>query len=45
MLNWLLGFDRERKFGLYCSDVSGVFDKMSVKRLTAKLEAMSASAK
>jgi hypothetical protein len=36
---WLLGFQRGRKFGLYCSDVSGAFDKVDAARLVAKLRA------
>ena len=31
VLTWLLGFDRGYKFLLYCSDVSGAFDKVSTK--------------
>ena len=34
---WLLGFQQGQKFGLYCSDVSGAFDKVDAQRLLAKL--------
>ena len=40
VLTWLLGFDRGRKFCLYCSDVAGAFDRVETGRLTAKLEAL-----
>ena len=36
---WLLGFSSGQKFGLYCSDVSGAFDKVDAGRLVKKLEA------
>ena len=38
-ISWLIGFQRKRKFGLYCSDVSGAFDKVDAARLGAKLRA------
>ena len=37
MLTWLVGFDKGRKYCLYCSDVSGAFDRVKAERLTAKL--------
>ena len=37
VLTWLLGFDRGKKFCLYCSDVSGAFDKVKAERLVEKL--------
>ena len=37
VLKWLLGFDKGRKFCVYCSDVAGAFDRVSAERLTAKL--------
>ena len=40
VLTWLPGFDQGRKFCLYCSDVSGAFDRVSTQRLTEKLVAL-----
>ena len=37
VLTWLLGMCRGQKFGLYCSDVSGAFDKVDATRLVHKL--------
>ena len=28
VLTWILGFDVGKKFGAYCSDVSGAFDRV-----------------
>ena len=39
VLTWLEGFWLRRKFGLYCSDVSGAFDKVDAGRLEEKLKA------
>ena len=39
MCTWLLGFQQGMNFGLYCSDVSGAFDKVDAQRLLAKLNA------
>ena len=39
VLTWLQGFDQGRKFCLYCSDVSGAFDRVKTTRLTKKLQA------
>lgn len=39
VMTWIRGFDALRKFGLYCSDVSGAFDKVSRQRLMSKLRA------
>ena len=39
VLTWLEGFWWHRKFGLYCSDVSGAFDKVDAGRLEGKLRA------
>ena len=36
---WLLGLQSGQKFGLYCSDVSGAFDRVDADRLKRKLEA------
>ena len=33
VLTWLDGFNRRRKFGVYCSDVSGAFDRVEMSRL------------
>ena len=38
-LKWVRSLGRGRKIAVYCSDVSGAFDKVSSKRLLAKLEA------
>ena len=38
-LTWLNGFCRKVKFVLYCSDVSGAFDRVRLERLLAKLRA------
>ena len=40
VLTWLQGFDQGRKFCLYCSDVSGAFDRVKTTRLTKKLQAL-----
>ena len=37
VLTWLLGFENGRKFCLYCSDVSGAFDRVKAERLVEKL--------
>ena len=39
VLTWLDGFERSLKFAVYCSDVSGAFDKVRRERLEAKLHA------
>ena len=39
-LTWILGFNSGKKFGLYCSDVSGAFDKVDTDRILAKLKAL-----
>ena len=38
VLTWLVGFEQGRKFCLYCSDVSGAFDRVKAERLVAKLQ-------
>ena len=38
VLVWLRAFACGRKVGLYCSDVSGAFDRVSCEKLVAKLE-------
>ena len=37
LLQWLWWLDSGKKVGLYCSDVSGAFDRVSSERLLAKL--------
>ncbi len=37
--SWLLLFEQGKTIGLYCSDVSGAFDRVSRDRLCAKIEA------
>ncbi len=39
MLTWLDGMDRRFKFGLYCADVAGAFDRVRAVRLCEKLRA------
>ena len=39
VLTWLRGFNEGMKFGTYCSDVSGAFDRVRVERLLDKLRA------
>ena len=39
VLVWLRGFARAQKYALYCSDVSGAFDRVEVERMVAKLRA------
>ena len=39
VLTWLVALSKGRKAAVYCSDVSGAFDRVSVKRLLQKLEA------
>ena len=38
-LTWVEGFCRRARFVLYCSDVSGAFDRVRLERLVAKLRA------
>ena len=33
MLNWISGFNDKFKFSVYCSDVSGAFDRVNRERL------------
>ena len=39
VLTWLQGFNRRLKFAVYCSDVSGAFDRVSTQRMLDKLRA------
>ena len=39
VLTWPNGFNHALKFGMYCSDVSGTFDRFNAQRLLTKLEA------
>ena len=39
VLPWLGGFQRGLKFALYCSDVSGAFDRVNTRRMIDKLRA------
>ena len=43
MLTWLKGFGFAKKYAVYCSDVSGAFDRVRVERLVAKLKAKGVS--
>ena len=38
-LTWISGFNNKLKFSIYCSDVSSAFDRVSRRRLVAKLRA------
>ena len=38
-LTWTVGFNNKLKFNVYCSDVSGAFDRVSRRRFVAKLPA------
>lgn len=38
VLTWITGWGAGLKFGVYCSDVSGAFDKVNSNILKAKLE-------
>ena len=38
-LSWISGFNDGKKFGVYCSDVSGAFDRVPSGRVIAKLAA------
>ena len=38
--SWLLALAGRRRVGLYCSDVSGAFDRVSASRLIGKLKAL-----
>ena len=38
-LTWIAGFNNKLKFSIYCSDVSGAFDRVSRKRFVSKLRA------
>jgi hypothetical protein len=38
-LEWIAALAKGRKIGVYCSDVSGAFDRVKVERLAAKLKA------
>ena len=40
VLTWLRAFNARRKIGIYCSDVSGAFDRVDGVRLLTKLKAM-----
>ena len=37
VLSWITGFSRGQRFAVYCSDVSGAFDKVRKSRLVQKL--------
>ena len=39
VLTWLDGFNKRFKFAVYCSDVSGAFDRVSTRRMLDKLRA------
>ena len=39
VLTWVQGFGQARKFAIYCSDVSGAFDKVNKMRVLLKLKA------
>ena len=37
VVTWIKGFDEGLKYALYCSDVSGAFDRVTTERLCQKL--------
>ena len=39
LMSWILMFHSGHRVGLYCSDVSGAFDRVSAERLCTKLKA------
>jgi hypothetical protein len=39
VLDWTKALARGRKIAVYCSDVSGAFDRVKIERLIAKLHA------
>ena len=39
VLTWLDGFNKRFKFAVYCSDVSGAFDRVSTRKMLNKLRA------
>ena len=39
VLTWIAGFGRGERYAVYCSDVSGAFDKVQKSRLVGKLRA------
>ena len=39
VLTWVAGFDKGYKYAVYCSDVSGAFDRVRAGRLLKKLQA------
>ena len=39
VLTWLGGFQQGMKFAIYCSDVSGAFDRVDTRRMIEKLRA------
>ena len=39
VLDWIMSISKRRKVGVYCSDVSGAFDKVEMKRMVRKLRA------
>ena len=43
VLSWISAFGLKRKIGVYCSDVSGAFDKVKARRLVQKLNAKEVS--
>ena len=38
VLKWIIAFAKNRKVGIYCSDVSGAFDRVDTDRLVDKLK-------
>ena len=39
VLDWIMSINKRRKVGVYCSDVSGAFDKVEKTRMVRKLRA------
>ena len=38
LMEWITAFSKGQKIGIYCSDVSGAFDRVELGRLVAKLQ-------
>ena len=36
--NWILALEHDMRIGVYCSDVSGAFDRVNTERLTLTLQ-------
>ena len=39
VLDWIMSMNKRRKVGVYCSDVSGAFDRVEMHRMVQKVRA------